>query len=361
MNRPMRISIHKDHLKGVAELARQCSTAVVRERVLVSHSATLALRSHLEEVLNLSTRDGRSAQLKYVELLDICDFQVGNWFVETRAIMAVEHQALYVPTMPMMVGALSDFYVCAQVDKDLLGADILGFVRRSDMANADISATGLFATLPVEDLRPFDLLPEALKEEKAIDQDQLRIFEEWRLRAERIIKGVSEVLAAEEALAPQQVERIAAGVRDDVWRVYGDRLTETGLEPLFDRLFNRFGIDKPVPARPASDVAFQNRVEDQDKFASADKRAEFFDDNLSVGERVSLYRHLLADEQSLSEHRRIRQAFDRASGGKRQTSNRRRERLKSMTTRSLKNTEIIQDGSREEKIENKADEKIQPT
>jgi len=361
MNRPTWISIHKDHLKGVTELARQCSTAVVRERVLVSQSATQALRSHLEQVLNLSTRDGRSAQLKYVELLDICDFQVWDWFVETRAMMAVERQALYVPTMPMMVGALSDFYVCAQVDRDLLGVEILGFVRRSDLANADISANGLFATLPVEELRPFDLLPEALKEEKASDQGELRIFEEWRLRAERIIKGVSEVLAAEEALAPQQVERIAAGVRDDVWRVYGDRLPETGLEPLFDRLFRRFGIDKPVPAPPASEVAFQNRAEDQDQFASADKRAEFFDDKLSIGERVSLYRHLLGDEQSLSEHRRIRQAFDRASGGKHQTSNRRRERLKSMTNRSVKNTEIIPEGSREEIIENKAVEKIQPT
>ena len=36
MNRPTRISIHKDYLKGVAELARQCATAVVRERVLLA-------------------------------------------------------------------------------------------------------------------------------------------------------------------------------------------------------------------------------------------------------------------------------------------------------------------------------------
>jgi hypothetical protein len=244
------------------------------------------------------------------------------------------------------------------VDKDLLGVNILGFVRRSDLANADISANGLFAILPVEELWPFDLLPGALKEEKAIDQGQLRIFEEWRLRAERIIKGVSEVIAAEEALVPQQVERIAAGVRDDVWRVYGDRLPETGLEQLFDRLFRRFGIDKPVPAPPASEVAFQNRVEDQDKFASDDKRAEFFDDKLSVGERVSLYRHLLADEPSLSEHRRIRKAFDRASGGKHQTSNRRRERLKSMTERSVKDTEFIPEGSLDQRIENRAAELV---
>lgn len=101
------------------------------------------------------------------------------------------------------------------------------------------------------------------------------------------------------------------------WRsICRSRLPETGLEPLFDRLFSRFGIDKPAPAPPASEVAFQNRAEDQDRFASAGNRAEFFDDKLSVGERVSLYRHLLGDEHSLSEHRRIRHAFDRASGGK---------------------------------------------
>src|SRR5262245_56418821 len=346
----MRISIHRDHLKEAAELARQCSAAVVRERVLISQSAARSFRSYLEQVHNRSTRDGRSAQLKYVELLDICDFRVGNWFVELRAMMDVEQQALYVPTMPMTVGALSDYYVCAQVKRDLLGVDILGFVPRSDLADAEVSANGLFAILPLEELQPFELLAEALKEEKASDQGQLRIFEEWRLRAERIIKGVSEALEAEDVLTPQQIERIAAGVRDDVLRIYGDLLPETGLEPLFDRLFRRFGIDKAVPAPPASEVQFQNRVEDRDKFSSAGARAEFFDDKLSIGDRVSLYRHLLSDEESLSEHRRIRKAFDRASGGKYQTSNRRRERLKSMTERSAKNTEFIPEGSHEEII-----------
>src|SRR5262249_29121530 len=113
-------------------------------------------------------------------------------------MMDVEQQALYVQTMPMMVGPLSDFYVSAEVDRDLLRLDILGFVNRSDMAGAEVSANGLFAILPVEELRPIDLLPEALKEEKASDQGQLRIFEEWRLRAERIIKGLSEALEAED-------------------------------------------------------------------------------------------------------------------------------------------------------------------
>ncbi|MBO0797853.1 MAG: DUF1822 family protein, partial [Blastocatellia bacterium] len=348
MNRPMRIAMHKGYLKEPAELARQCSTTVARERVLISQSAARALRSYLEEHFNLPTLEGRSAQVKYVELLDICDFQVGGWSVELRAMMDIEHQALYVPTMPLMVGAISDFYVCVQVDRNLLGMNLHGFVPRSDLARSEISANGLFAILPLDELRPFELLAGALKEENVVAGDQLRVFEEWRLRAERILKGVSEAIAAEDALTPQQVERIAAGVRDDVWRVYSDLLPETGLEPLFDRLFRRFGIDKPVPASPVSEVQFQNRIEDQDKFSSATKRAEFFDDNLSVGERVSLYRHLLADEQSLSEHRRIRKAFDRASGGKRQTTYRRRERLRSMIERSVKNTELIPEGSREE-------------
>ena len=162
----MRISIHRDHLKEAAALARQCSAAAVRERVLISQSAARSFRSYLEQVHNLSTRDGRSAQLKYVELLDICDFRVGNWFVELRAMMDVEQQALYVPTMSMMVGALSDYYVCAQVNRDLLEVEILGFVPRSDLAGAEVSANGLFAILSLEELQPFELLAEALKEEK---------------------------------------------------------------------------------------------------------------------------------------------------------------------------------------------------
>ena len=353
MNGETRIPIQKQDIQRAAELARQCSSAVVRERVLVSRSAALALREGLERRFNLTTADGRSSQLNYVELLDICDFLAGNWRIETRAMMAVEREALYMPTMPLMVGVLSDFYVCAQVDKDLVGVEVLGFARRADLAEADLSANGLFAILPLEELQSFDLLPAALKETRDFDSTQTRMFEEWQERAERIIRGFNEVLAAEGgAINPAQVERIAAGVRDDIWRVYGDQLPATGLEPLFDRVFRRFGVDRPVPASPASQITFQNRSEDQDKFSDTRTRAEFFEDGLNVGERIALYRYLLDDEAAMSEHRQIRRAFDHATRGKAQTSARRRERIASVNERRLRavlfNEEAVAGGAVEE-------------
>src|SRR5262249_36019853 len=102
----------------------------------------------------------------------------------------------------------------------------------------------------------------------------------------------------------------------------------TGLEPLFERLFRRFGIASPVSASPASPVAFQNRIEDHTKFRSPTTRAQFFTDALVVSERVALYRYLLGADAALEEHRRLRHAFDRATEGRHQTSSRRRAQLR---------------------------------
>src|SRR2546430_7973253 len=107
MNGTSYIPIFAHTLRRAADLARQCSSTAVRERVLISHAAALALREHLHGTAPHKTEDGRSSLLKYVELLDICDFRVGNRQIEVRAMTTVERMALYVPTMPMMVGVLS--------------------------------------------------------------------------------------------------------------------------------------------------------------------------------------------------------------------------------------------------------------
>ena len=163
-----------------------------------------------------------------------------------------------------MVGLLADFYLGAEIDRDLAEVTILGFANRADLAAADLSANGLFALLPAEELRPFDQLPELLRGDRVGDQAELRLFDEWQARAERIVKGVSEVLIAEGAFREEQLRRIVAGIRDDVWRIYGERLPATGMEPLFERLFRRFGLQTPVPAPPSSPVAFQNSAEQWD-------------------------------------------------------------------------------------------------
>jgi len=335
LNEPARISVEKDHLRQAVELARECSLSVVRERVLVSQAAALALRDFLNREFKCATANGRSSELKFVELLDVCDFSAGDWRVEMRAALATEQRMLRAPTMPLMVGLMADFYLGAEIDRDLADVTILGFANRADLAAADLSANGLFAMLPAEDLRPFDQLPELLKEDRAVDQAELRLFDEWQARAGRIIKGVSEVLAAEGEFDQEQLRRIITGIRDDVWRIYGDRLPATGLEPLFERLFRRFGLAPPVPAPPSSPLAFQNSAEQQDLSANAGTQMEFFRDDLSVGERVALYRHLLSDAPSLDDHRRMRRALDRATGGRHLTSASRRKRMKAMNERRI--------------------------
>src|SRR5919197_1597617 len=117
MNGPMYIPISASALSTAAALARQCSATTVRERVLVSQVVMLAVREYLHRTAGLQTGAGRSAVLRYIELLDICDFNTNGWRVEMRVVTDVERLALYVPTMPLMVGVLSDFYIGARVEK----------------------------------------------------------------------------------------------------------------------------------------------------------------------------------------------------------------------------------------------------
>src|SRR4051794_11904971 len=152
MNGTLYIPISTNALSTAAELARQCSVSTVRERVLVSQVVMLAVIEYLHRTVELRTDAGCSASLQYVELLDICDFNASNWRVEMRVVTHVERLALYVPTVPLMVGVLADFYVGARVEKDLTSAEILGYARGADLAEAELSANGLFAILPLEEL-----------------------------------------------------------------------------------------------------------------------------------------------------------------------------------------------------------------
>jgi hypothetical protein len=189
MNGTMYIPISASALSTATALARQCSATTVRERVLVSQVGALAVREYLHRTAGLHIDAGRSASLKYVELLDICDFNTNDWRVEMRVVTNVERLALYVPTMPLMVGVLSDFYVSARVEKDLTGAEMLGYARSIDLAEAELSANGLFAMLPLEELQSFETLPEQLKKARAFDASQEHAFEVWQTRADRIMRA----------------------------------------------------------------------------------------------------------------------------------------------------------------------------
>lgn len=320
----LNLPVSKDLLRRAAELARQCSTGAARERVLVAQAAALTVREYLSESAGLKTGDGRYCSTKYVDLLDVCDFRVGNWYVEVRAVTVVDRIALFVPAMPLMVGLLSDFYVCARMDESLGSIDIFGYAARADLAKADLSANRLFAILPLERLRPSKLLAAALKEERAVDSGQSGMFEEWQIRIDRVVTGLRERLSTEGVLRPKDLERLTAGLRDDMSRIYGEQYGKTDLEPLYRQLFKHFGIDSPVPAAPDSPVAFINSAEELEELADPSVQSDFFLDELSVRQRVSFYRHLIESDTALEEHRRVRRVLDAATAGRHQSSPRRR-------------------------------------
>jgi ATP-dependent helicase YprA (DUF1998 family)/very-short-patch-repair endonuclease len=324
---PISIAITREEIESAASLARECSSAVTRERVLVSRAVALSVRRYLGE-RSLETKEGRSVSPKYVDLLDICDFSVNNWSIESRAVTQVERLGLYVPTMPLMVGVLSDLYVGAQVDTSLRKLNVFGYATREGLGAAELTKNGLFAVVPVEDLQPFDELLNAVSSPKQLDPEIRRSFEEWQERASRIIRGLSDLLAAEGVFGQGHMESLGAGLRDEVVRIWGERLPATGLEPLFDQLFRRFGISKPVPKPPGDETLFANPAMDNARAQRAETQPAFFRDQLGVDERVSLYRHLLEDESALRGHRQMKRALDRATGGKHQTTIRRRSHIR---------------------------------
>jgi ATP-dependent helicase YprA (DUF1998 family)/very-short-patch-repair endonuclease len=327
MNGATTIPIPDDLLRQAAELARNCSSAAARERALVSGAVLLAVRNYLEREFALRSEDGRSANLKFVELLDLADFRIGGRYVEVRAVTQSVEPTLYVPTMPLMVGLLADYYLAALVANSFNEVELLGFAGRAEMAEAELSANGLFAILPLELLRPITELADALKAPSMIDPWQKRIFEDWQFRADRILVEVSEILSDDSGLDSEQIDRLAATLRDETLKIYGEQLPPTGMEPLLEQIFGRFGVGRPIPASPDAEIPFQVSESERRRFINPENREDFFRERLSPGERAALYRYLLSDDDAVIEHRRLRQALDKATSGKHLTSPRRRSQI----------------------------------
>jgi SNF2 family DNA or RNA helicase len=327
MESDIQIGINRSFIEQASALAQQCSSTITRQRVFLTQSVALAVRDYVARAFQVPTQDGRSNSLKFVELLDICDFKANGWFIDVRINASPEEDVIHVPTTPLMVGVLSDFYVCARVSPTLISAEILGYASREDLAEADLTENGLFASLPIEELRAFETLPQQLKEDRPFDPEELRAFERWQERADQIIKGVSNYLESDGTFDAEQVKLLSAGLKDNILRIYGDHLPESGLEPLFNILFQRFGLETPIPAAPGTAVMFSNKAEDQKDLDNARLRDQFFRDNLSVKQRVSLYRYLLEDDSALKEHLTSKRVLDRATSGKHQTTSRQRARI----------------------------------
>lgn len=336
---PISITITEENISRATRLARKCSSEVARERTLVSQAVLEAFRGYLIS-RGITANDGRSASPRFLDLLDICDLTANGWPIEVRTVIKVDEPGLYVPTMPLMVGVLSDFYVSAQVSRVLREVTILGWASQEALGSAELTANGLFAVVAPEDLRSVNDLVETISMQKRSDPEIERLFGEWQKRACRIIQGLTDLLTAEGVFSPEQIECIAAGIHDEVVRIWGTKLPATGLESLIDRLFRRFGVDKPVPAAPESPVRFSNPAASQAIAKGTETKLAFFRDQLAVNERIPLYRHLLEDTSAFEEHRRAKRTLDYVTKGKHQISSRRRARIRSEKQREAESVLI---------------------
>lgn len=362
------IPISKEQVYQQAELARQCSSAVVRERVLVSQAVSAAVQESFKQVTNLEIRHGRSSSLKYLEILDICDFKIEDWYFEIRTITTnVEQPALYVPTMPLMVGVFSDFYLCVQVEPSLTKATIFGYATLADLAEADLTANGLFATLPVEELKPFsDLLSnfsdtskDVMPAIKANQSELTEVFEQWQQRAEYVIEKLNGFLELEKVFEQDQIVKLAKGLKDSIISLYKEQLPPIGLEPLFEKLFSRFGIIEPLPAKPGDEIAFRNSFSEQSRLNKTKAQDKFFQDNLSVGERVVLYRLLLEDSKAMEKHQIMKRVFDKVTAGKHQASPNRRNQMQKLKEHRLEIEQLEELEQQKPEFDNKEDTMVQ--
>src|SRR6266542_4587576 len=114
MESTVQISINKSFIEQASSLAQRCSSTISRQRVFLTQSVALAMRDYVGRAFHLPTEDGRSNSLRFVELLDICDFQANGWFIDVRIDTCLEVDVVQVLTSPLMFGVLLGFYVCAR-------------------------------------------------------------------------------------------------------------------------------------------------------------------------------------------------------------------------------------------------------
>lgn len=305
-------------------MAGRCAAAPARTRVMVTSAVTLAIREHLGEYYGVGTGEGRSALAEFAEFLDLADFMAGRWRVEVRLVSETGPQQLLVPTVPIMVGAISDIYLVASVDRQISQSRLLSFALQSDLARAELSANGLFASLGRADLRSPAGLAELLHQEPpggAVDGDQSA---SWRLEAEAMFDQLGKLWNQfgrnlGPSLTADEHRRLAGKLRDELWRIHAARRPAPAIMPLIDRLFRLFGLADPVPALDDQLITFQNSVVDETLVRRPDLKEAFLTDKLSVGERIAFYRHLIADQDTFAELHQRRRLFDLLSHGQHQS------------------------------------------
>ncbi|MFN7826956.1 MAG: hypothetical protein ACK5RR_03200 [Acidobacteriota bacterium] len=320
MKRIDQLTITREHLQAAASLAQKCSSASVRTRVLVTRAAILSIREHLEDYYGFETSDGRAVQTDFAELLDLADFEAGGWQVEVRVMTDPHEQHLLVPTMPILVGALADLYLAVTVERSLGRVEIIGYADQADLAMAELTRNGLMASLPRHALRSARGLSERLATPRPIDDWRIDFTETWQRDVLRVADQLAAVIGKDSGgdLTGPELQRLVEVVRDEVWRIYGDRIPASGLSPLLARLVDYFGLAGPVPTLGDARLHFRNSLREEQLAAREAIQEAFLRDQLKPGERIALYRRLLTDHAAFDQLRLQRAALDRLTSGRHQ-------------------------------------------
>lgn len=333
MNDFEQINIKREWIHQASEIARKCSSESVRDRVLVSQTVALAASDFLHRKYNLPVTDGRSLDAKFIELLDVCDFNCNNWLVETRALMDFKMPALYIPTMPLMVGFFSDFYLFLQVNQNLSEATVFGYASEIQLSEAELTPNGMFAVVPLNTLAPISSLASELRKPKPDSLREKRKFQEWENKATRVLEGLNNLLT-EETFSFAQKERLSSILYDEVLQIFAGSENSPKFPRLVQKVFERFEIEPAIPASPENEIAFRNQSKAQQKLQKSGERQKFFTGKLSVEKRVNLYRYLIENNQAFNEHRRTKKIFDQLTDGNFQTSARRQSRKRLVKRKS---------------------------
>lgn len=315
MSTNIQLEITREVLEQAAAAARSASTKKAKQRLLVSQAVSLTIRDYLEREHGVECSDGRAEKTDYSDLLDVNDFSANGWTVEIRTATESDERSIHVPTIPMIVGYLSDLYVAAVVDRHLTKIEILGFADRKLIADADLSPNGLMAILPDDELISIQEFIEAIGSQRESDPKDIRLFDEWADRAGRLSRKLEQILLSEGDLTLEDRDRLAASLSDEVLRLYGEKAPPLGIEQLMAKLKDRFNLDEVIRKHPQSPIAYSNSS--REKLRSSDPVTErkLLTDELPVAGRVGLYRHLLDSPEEHAAHKNTISLIDKTSDG----------------------------------------------
>ena len=315
MENTVKLEITRDVLEQAAASARSASTKKAKQRLLVSQAVSLTFRDYLETNVGVECFDGRAEKPDYSDLLDVNDFSVNGWTVEVRTATEGDERAIYVPTIPMIVGYLSDLYVAAVVNRHLTGVEILGFADRKLIADADLAPNGFMAILPDDELLSIEQFADTVRSNRQSDDEDVRLFDEWRDRAGRLSRKLEQILISEGDLTLEDRDRLAAALRDEVLRLYGEKAPPLGIEQLMDKLKDRFNFDEVIRKHPESPILFSNSSREELRSSDPLTERKLLKDELPVAGRVGLYRHFLESPEEHEAHKNTISLIDKTTGG----------------------------------------------